>query len=167
MLRIKYIVSLILISIITLNAQINNIQLTKTDQRIQIDAGTRIKITTNDDVKLKGKISYFINDTVLYLIAGKDTVNANDVKEIRVFYKGTRIAGDIIAVAGAASSLFGIAMVIAASTELGNPGNWAGLGMVIGGMYTAASATVGGLGLLVKSIGKTYKLDQWTIVYEP
>lgn len=163
--RIKYLLIFVLISLVSLNAQINSIRLTNTEKIVQIDAGKRVKITTNENVKLKGKISYFVNDTVLYLIAEKDTVNVADVKEIKVYNKGTRIAGNIVAGAGGASTLLGVAMVVGASTELGQPGSWADLGMIIGGIYTVGSAAISGVGFLVSSIGKTYQLNQWKIEY--
>jgi hypothetical protein len=160
----KVIFVMLFMSLLRLNAQNDTVFLVKAEKTVPLVSGTSVRITTAEE-KIRGKISYLIKGNELFFVAGKDTINSNEVKEIKVFYKGSRIGGTVVTGIGGAGALYGIAIIVAASTELNEPGSWAGLGMVIGGMFTVASSAVSGVGMLVRSIGKKYPVPEWEIKY--
>jgi hypothetical protein len=129
-----------------------------------IAEGKSVRITDISNKNHRGKFSCFTKDSVIYLTAGKDTILLNDVSKIRVYFQPTRIGGSIVTGAGAAFGAFGIATMIAASTEIGEPGSWADLVVVLGALYTVGAGAVTGAGLLVRSIGVSYDMTEWKAV---
>jgi hypothetical protein len=159
----KAVIVFLFMSIFRLNAQNDTVYLIKADKTIPLISGTNVKITTTSELKLKGKLSFHVDNDELYFVAGKDTVNASQIQVIKLYNKGTRVGGSIVTGTGAVTSLYGLAIIVAGIAEYGEPGSWAGLTIVIGGMYAVISLTVAGVGLLVRSIGKKYTVPEWEI----
>jgi len=93
----KAVIVFLFVSILRLNAQNDTVYLVKADKTIPLISGTNVKITTTSELKLKGKLSFHVDDDELYFVAGKDTVNAGLVQVIKLYNKGTRVGGSIVA----------------------------------------------------------------------
>lgn len=163
--RLFLITGLILILLPLSTSAKNRLELIGAEGKTEyINEGKSVKITDFSNQKHRGKFSCFSKDSVIYLVAGKDTLLLSDVSKIRVFFPPTRIGGTVVAGAGAAFGAFGLAIMIAATTEMGDPGSWADLAFVLGALYTVGAGAVTGAGILVRSIGVTYDLKEWKVV---
>lgn len=140
------------------SAQNLNLQNTAGTKTIEIKSGKWVKVLDNNGKYHKGKLKLIQENPSHRLAIGKDTLNMSNIKSIRVYFGGTRIAGNIVGGSGALVTVYGLTAM--AITGFSN-NEWSDLAFVVSTMITVAGAAVTGVGVLVRSISTTYRFSEW------